>query len=152
MMSSLTSAVSGLDDFQEQMDVIGNNIANVDTTGFKAGVVDFADAFSNTLQAPAAASGSSNSSSSVQIGTGVEVTGINNNWLQGALSTTGVPSDLAISGNGFFMVQDPLTLDQFATRAGDFSVNTQGFLVTDTGEEVMGYNNAGLSTIGPIQI
>ncbi|HEY3857458.1 MAG TPA: flagellar hook-basal body complex protein [Verrucomicrobiae bacterium] len=152
MLTSLTSAVSGLDDFQEQMDVIGNNIANVDTTGFKAGVVDFADAFSNTLQAPAAASGSSNSSSSVQIGTGTEITGINNNWLQGALSTTGVPSDLAISGNGFFMVKDPLTGDQFATRAGDFSVNTQGYLVTDTGEEVMGYSDSGLSQLGPIQI
>src|SRR5271170_8134255 len=106
MLTSLTSAVSGLEDFQEQMDVIGNNIANVDTTGFKAGVVDFADAFSNTLQAPAAASGASNSSSSVQIGTGTEITGINSNWLQGALSTTGVPTDLAISGNGFFMVKD----------------------------------------------
>ena len=152
MLTSLTSAVSGLDDFQEQMDVIGNNIANVDTTGFKAGVVDFADAFSNTLQAPAAASGSSNSSSSVQIGTGVEVTGINNNWLQGALSTTGVPSDLAISGNGFFMVEDSLTGEKYATRAGDFSVNTQGNLVTDTGEEVLGYTDSTLSTIGPIKI
>lgn len=152
MLSSLTSAVSGLDDFQEQMDVIGNNIANVDTTGFKAGVVDFADAFSNTLQAPSAASGSSNSANSVQVGTGVEITAINSNWTQGALSTTGVPSDLAISGNGFFMVQDPLTSDQFATRAGDFSVNSAGYLVTDTGEEVLGYNNSGLSTIGPIKI
>ena len=152
MLSSLTSAVSGLEDFQEQMDVIGNNIANVDTTGFKAGTVDFADAFSNTLQAPSAASGTSNGSSSVQVGTGVEITGINSNWSQGALSTTGVPSDLAISGNGFFMVQDPLTQDQFATRAGDFSVSTSGYLVTDTGEQVLGYSDAGLSTTGPIKI
>jgi flagellar hook protein FlgE len=152
MLSSLTSAVSGLEDFQEQMDVIGNNIANVDTTGFKAGTVDFADAFSNTLQAPAAASGSSNGSSSVQVGTGVEITGISSNWTQGALSTTGVPSDLAVSGNGFFMVEDPLTQDQFATRAGDFSVNSSGYLVTDTGEQVLGYSDAGLSTLGPIKI
>jgi flagellar hook protein FlgE len=152
MLSSLTSAVSGLEDFQQQMDVIGNNIANVDTTGFKAGTVDFADAFSNTLQAPAASSGSSNGSSSVQIGTGVEITGINSNWTQGALSTTGVPSDLAISGNGFFMVQDPLTSAQFATRAGTFSVNSSGYLVTDTGEQVLGYSDAGLSTIGAIKI
>jgi flagellar hook protein FlgE len=152
MLSSLNSAVSGLDDFQEQMDVIGNNIANVDTTGFKAGVVDFADAFSNTLQAPTASSATTNSSSSIQIGTGVEITGINSNWTQGSLSTTGIPSDLAISGNGFFMVEDPLTQAQYATRAGDFSVNTNGYLVTDTGEEVLGYSDAGLSTIGPIKI
>jgi flagellar hook protein FlgE len=152
MLSSLTSAVSGLDDFQDQMDVIGNNIANVDTTGFKAGVVDFADAFSNTLQAPTASTASTDSMSSIQIGTGVEITGINNNWSQGALSTTGIPSDLAISGNGFFMVEDPLTGAQYATRAGDFNINASGYLVTDTGEEVLGYSNAGLSAIGPIKI
>ncbi len=153
MKSSLTSAVSGLDNFQEQMDVIGNNIANVDTTGFKAGVVDFADAFSNTLQAPTAGSSSTSAGSNpIQTGTGVTITGINSNWNQGSLSTTGIPSDLAISGNGFFMVQNPATQAQYATQAGDFTLNSSGYLVTDTGEEVMGYNNSGLSTIGPIQI
>jgi flagellar hook protein FlgE len=152
MLSSLTSAVSGLDNFQEQMDVIGNNIANVDTTGFKAGVVDFADAFSNTLQGPTAASSNSSGSNPVQIGTGVAITGINSNWTQGALSTTGVTSDLAISGNGFFMVQDPATGAQYATQAGNFTVNSNGYLITDTGEEVMGYSDSGLSTLGPIQI
>jgi flagellar hook protein FlgE len=152
MMSSLSSALSGLDSFQEQMDVIGNNIANVDTTGFKSGVVDFADAFSNTLQAPTAGSATTSGTDSVQVGTGVTITGINSNWTQGALSTTGVASDLAISGNGFFMVQDPQTGAQYATQAGDFTVNSSGYLVTDTGEQVMGYSNAGLSTIGPIQI
>src|ERR1700733_14740068 len=105
MLSSLTSAVSGLEDFQQQMNVIGNNIANVDTTGFKAGTVDFADAFSNTLRAPSGGTSTSSGSDSVQVGTGVSITGINSNWTQGALSTTGIPSDLAISGNGFFMVR-----------------------------------------------
>jgi flagellar hook protein FlgE len=153
MMSALTSAVSGLDSFQEQMDVIGNNIANVDTTGFKAGVVDFADAFSNTLQAPTAGSSTTSvSTNPIQVGTGVNITGINSNWTQGALNNTGIPSDLAISGNGFFMVQDPSTGAQYATQAGDFSLNASGYLVTDTGQEVMGYSNSALSTIGPIQI
>jgi len=153
MMSSLTSAVSGLDSFQEQMDVIGNNIANVDTTGFKAGVVDFADAFSNTLQAPTAGNSTTSvSTNPIQVGTGVNITGINSNWTQGALNNTGIPSDLAISGNGFFMVQDPSTGAQYATQAGDFSLNASGYLVTDTGQEVMGYSNSALSTIGPIQI
>jgi flagellar hook protein FlgE len=152
MLGSLNSAVSGLDNFQEQMDVIGNNIANVDTTGFKAGVVDFADAFSNTLQSPTAGSSTTAGLNSVQVGTGVTITGINSNWTQGSLSTTGIPSDLAISGNGFFMVEDPSTGAQYATQAGNFTLSANGYLMTDTGEQVMGYNNSGLSTIGPIQI
>src|SRR5580658_9298625 len=98
MLSSLTSGVSGLDSFQEQMDVIGNNIANINTTGFKAGVVDFADAFSNTL------SGGGTSTPAVQVGTGVAIDAINSNWNLGAITSTGVPSNLAISGNGFFEV------------------------------------------------
>jgi len=152
MLSSLTSAVSGLEDFQQQMNVIGNNIANVDTTGFKAGVVDFADAFSNTLRAPSGSSSTSSGSDSIQVGTGVAITGINSNWTQGALSTTGIPSDLGISGNGFFMVRDTVTSAQYATRAGDFTVDANGYLVTDTGERVQGYSDSGLSTLGDIKI
>jgi flagellar hook protein FlgE len=152
MLTSLTSAVSGLDSFQEEMDVIGNNIANVNTTGFKTANTDFADAFSNVLVAPGAATGTTSGSASVQVGTGVTITGINNNWNQGSLSTTGVPSNLAISGNGFFVVQDPVTTAQYATRAGDFSVDANGYLVTDTGDRVQGFSDAGLSTLGPIKI
>ncbi len=152
MLSSLTSAVSGLEDFQQQMNVIGNNIANVDTTGFKAGIVDFADAFSNTLRAPSGGSATTSGSESIQVGTGVAITGISSNWTQGALSTTGVPSDLAISGNGFFMVRDTVTSAQYATRAGDFSVDANGYLVTDTGERVQGYSDSGLSALGDIKI
>lgn len=152
MLGSLTAAVSGLDDFQEEMNVIGNNIANVDTSGFKAGIVDFADAFSNVLQAPTASTGTTSGSASIQVGSGVTITGINSNWLQGVLSTTGVPSNLAISGNGFFMVRDTVTNAQYATRAGDFSVDSNGYLITDTGERVQGYSDAGLSTLGDIKI
>jgi flagellar hook protein FlgE len=152
MLSSLTSAVSGLEDFQQQMNVIGNNIANVDTTGFKAGTVDFADAFSNTLRAPSGGSSTTSGSDSVQVGTGVAITGINNNWTQGALSSNGIPSNLAISGNGFFMVRDTVSSAQYATRAGDFSVDANGYLVTDSGERVQGFSNSGLSTLGDIKI
>lgn len=152
MLSSLTSAVSGLEDFQQQMNVIGNNIANVDTTGFKTGTVDFADAFSNTLRAPSGGSSTTSGSDSIQVGTGVSITGINSNWTQGALSTTGIPSNVAISGNGFFMVRDTVTSAQYATRAGDFNVDSNGYLVTDTGERVQGFSNSGLSTLGDIKI
>ena len=101
LLPSLTSGVSGLDNFQEQMDVIGNNIANVDTTGFKAGTVDFADAFSNTLRL---ATGTSNAA--VQVGTGVNIAAIDSNWNQGTPSYHRRGQRPAISGNGFFVVRD----------------------------------------------
>src|SRR5208282_1824566 len=101
MLSSLSSGVSGLDSFQQDMDVIGNNIANINTNGFKAANVNFADSFSDTLQAATA--------DPVQIGTGVYDQAITNNWTEGAVTSTGVNTDLAISGNGFFVVQDPTT-------------------------------------------
>ena len=152
MLSSLTSAVSGLEDFQQQMNVIGNNIANVDTTGFKAGVVEFADAFSNTLRAPSGSTATTSGSESIQVGTGVAITGIHSNWNQGALSTTGISSDLGIAGNGFFMVRDTLTNAQYATRAGAFSLDANGYLVADTGERVQGFSDSGLATLGDIKI
>src|SRR5580658_387908 len=119
MLSSLSSGVSGLENFQEQMNVIGNNIANVNTTAFKSGIVDFADAFSNTLQ------GAGASTPAIQVGTGVEITAVSSNWAAGGLTNTGVPTNLAISGtgNGFFEVQDPITGDVYATQDGTFSVN-----------------------------
>jgi flagellar hook protein FlgE len=150
MLSSLTTGLSGLDNFQEQMDVIGNNIANINTTGYKASTVDFADAFSNTLQNPSGGTSTSDGTAAIQVGTGVDITGIGSNFSQGALNATGDPSDLAINGNGYFLVRDPSTNNTYATRAGDFSVDANGFLVTDTGQRVQGLNSAGTS--GDIQI
>src|SRR5262249_32136424 len=109
MLTSLTSAVSGLESFQQQMNVIGNNIANVDTTGYKAARTEFGDAFSDTLRVSSGGTSTTSGSDSVQIGTGVTITGISDNWTQGALNNTGVLSDLAVSGNGFFMVRDTVT-------------------------------------------
>ena len=142
MLTSLSSAVSGLDSFQQDMDVIGNNIANINTDGFKAGTVNFADSFSNTLAA---------GSGSVQVGTGVYDQAIMNNWNQGAINATGISTDLAISGNGFFVVQDPASGAQYVTQDGSFTVNASGYLVTAGGQEVLGTNN-GSSGLSPIQI
>src|SRR5690348_2054235 len=100
LLTSLTSAVSGLIGFQEQMDVIGNNIANVDTTGYKSANTTFADSFSNTLRVATGATSTTSGSSSIQIGTGVSVTSTPSNWTQGAINTTGAASNLAVSGNG----------------------------------------------------
>lgn len=147
MLSSLSAGVSGLENFQQDMDVIGNNIANLNTTAFKAGVVDFANAFSNTLQ------GASATTPAMQVGTGVGIAAIGSNWTSGGLTNTGVPSNLALSGsgNGYFEVVDPVTHAQYLTQDGTFSVNASGFLVTATGDYVQGYE-AGGTTLGNIQV
>jgi flagellar hook protein FlgE len=152
MLDSLSSAVSGLDAFQQQMNVIGNNIANLDTTGFKAARSEFGEAFSNTLQAATAATSNTDGTNAMQVGTGVTTVGITDNWAPGAVNSTGVSSDLAISGNGFFLVTDPVSGTQYATQDGTFSVNASGYLVNATGQQVQGYTDTGLSQLGSIQI
>jgi flagellar hook protein FlgE len=145
MLRSLTSGVSGLEQFQQEMDVISNNIANINTTGYKDARVDFADALSQNLQM-------TGDDSSTQIGTGVTTESIENVFTQGSINNTGAPNDLAISGSGFFVVRDPATNATYATRAGDFEIDGSGYLVTPDGMRVQGYSDAGLSTIGDIQI
>ena len=97
MLTSLYSGVSGLQQLQGRMDVIGNNIANVNTVGYKSARVEFADALNQT-------EGTTGSGSSMQIGTGVTTAGITNSFEQGAVASTGKMTDLAIKGNGFFSV------------------------------------------------
>lgn len=139
-MRSLTSAVSGMQQFQQEMDVIGNNIANVNTIAFKSSRDDLANSFSQTLEGIG------------QVGLGVTTEAISQNFAQGALSQTGVATDLAVNGNGFFEVKDPVSGEEYVTRAGNFQVDQNGYLVTDTGQRVQGYNDLGLSVLGDIQI
>jgi len=152
MLRSLYSAISGLQNFQERLDVIGNNIANVNTTGFKSGRVDLADSFSQTLRASSGSSGGSSGIASIQVGTGVVTTAIKNIYTQGALARTGAGTDLAIAGNGFFVVRDTVSDVEYATRAGDFRVDDTGFLITNTGQRVQGWSDATLTAYGDIQI
>ena len=150
----MSAAVSGLDAYQEQMDIIGNNIANLNTTGYKSATGNLVDAFSDTLQAATAATSSgTNGTNPEQIGTGVMTGSITNDWSSGGLNATGVASNMAINGNGFFVVQDPVSGTQYVTQDGTFSMNTNGNLVNSAGMELVGYNTSSLSgTIGPIQI
>lgn len=145
MLRSLTSGVSAMQSFQEELDVIGNNIANVNTTGFKASTVNFADALSDTI------SGGGNAAVN-QIGSGVGVDSIGTNFTQGTNNSTGNRNDLAISGNGYFVVRDPVSGTQYATRAGNFTVDSNGYLITSDGYRVQGYTDSGLTTLGDIQI
>src|SRR5579859_1115133 len=144
LLQSLSSGVSALQQFQQELDVIGNNIANVATTGYKGADVEFADALSQTMQGAGA-------TGSMQIGTGVDTASVSNRFTQGAINATGNPTDLAISGDGFFLVRNPATNAEYATRAGAFTVDPSGYLVS-SGMRVQGYSEAGLTTIGDIKI
>jgi len=144
MLLSLDSGVSALDQFQQQLNVVGNNIANVNTVGFKSADVNFADALSQTL--------GSTSAGSTQVGSGVLTASITNQFTQGSITSTGVQTDMAVNGNGFFLVKDPSTGASYVTRDGEFTEDTNGYLVTSTGMRVQGYTDAGLTTQGDIQI
>jgi len=152
MIRSLNTGVSGIQQFQEEMDVIGNNIANVDTAGYKAARVSFADSFSETLRGSTGANGTSSGTSAMQIGLGVGTAAINNVYTQGGLARTGVQTDLAISGEGFFIVRDSVNGADFATRAGDFRVDANGYLITNIGLRVQGFSDPALSTRGDVLI
>ena len=137
MSRSLFSGVSGLTSFQKWMDVIGNNIANAATPGFKTSVVVFTDILNQTLSAGAAPSGARGGINPMQMGLGVTVGSITPVFLQGSLQTTNRNTDLAIQGDGFFMVSDGTGL--FFTRAGAFNLDANGDLVeTVTGFKVQG--------------
>jgi flagellar hook protein FlgE len=152
MLRSLTSAISGLQSFQQRMDVIGNNVANVNTTAFKSARVELADSFSQTLRSSSAGTGGNSGTPSMQIGSGVVIQAISNVYTQGALARTGVGTDLAITGSGFFVLRDTISNGVFVTRAGDFRVDEAGYLVTNGGLRVQGYNDAALTTQGDILI
>jgi len=149
MLRSMYSGVSGMRGFQTKLDVIGNNIANVNTVGFKTGRVMFKDILSQTVAGGTAPDpGVSGGVNPRQIGLGVSVASIDTVHTPGSAMTTNVPTDLRIDGDGFFVVsQDGTDATAFLTRAGNFTVDSEGYLVTSDGLFVM---NAGAG--GPIQI
>lgn len=150
MLRALSSGVSGIQQFQNRLDVIGNNIANSNTVAYKAARTDFADAFSQTLQVSSASSSGSNQAG-MQVGSGVNTAAVKNIFTQGALNRTGVGTDLAVDGDGFFVVRDPVSFTEYATRAGDFRLDSNGYLITNKGLRVQGYIT-GLANRGDIQI
>ena len=155
MLRALSSGVSGIQQFQNSLDVIGNNIANSNTIAFKSARADFSDAFSQTLQVSSASSNGAGQSG-MQVGSGVSTSAVKNMFTQGAVNRTGVGTDLAISGDGFFMVKDPINGAEYATRAGDFRLDTNGYLITNKGMRVQGTfggaNNTPGAGRGDIQI
>lgn len=152
MLRSLNTGVNGMKAFQARMDVIGNNIANSNTTGFKSDRASFADSFNQTLQPGNPGSSISAGTSPVQVGSGVSLAAVETRFNQGTSTQTGRATDMAIHGNGFFVVKDPIGSAEYATRAGNFNLDTNGYLVTTNGLRVQGYSDAALSTRGDIQI
>ena len=151
MLRALSSGVSGINQFQNKLDVIGNNIANSNTIAFKSARADFADSFSQTLQVSSAAS-SGAGTAGMQVGSGVTIAAVRNLYKQGALTPTGIETDLSVSGDGFFIVRDPANGNEYATRAGDFRLDENGYLITNKGFRVQGFDNLDLISRGDIQI
>ncbi len=145
MMQSMYSGISGLQNFQNQMDVVGNNIANVNTVGFKAQRADFATLFSQTLAGASAPSATQGGTNPVQVGLGVTLAGTDTNMTQGSLQETGQPTDVGIQGQGFFIVQTGQ--GQAFTRAGNFSVDATGQLTTPGGALVQGWEANAAGTL-----
>jgi len=127
MMASLFAGVSGLQNHQIQMNVIGNNIANVNTIGFKAGRVTFREALVQTYRGAGRPSEISGGTNPVQLGLGMSVSTVDNLFQQGGLETTGQITDLAIQGSGFFVLTD--NTGQYFTRAGSFGFDANSNLV-----------------------
>lgn len=135
ILTSLFTGVSGLNANGTALSVVGDNIANMNTVGFKSSTVSFADIVSASM------------GGSMQIGRGVNIGGVSPDFTQGSFETTGSGLDLAISGNGFFVVKDQAGSDYY-TRDGEFSIDKDGSLVNPSGMKVQGYtlDQAGNST------
>ena len=151
MMRSLYSGVSGVKGHQTRMDVVGNNIANVNTTGFKSGRVTFADTLSQTTANASAPTGNIGGTNPKQIGLGVGVSTIDTLFTDGAVQATGKNTDLALSGNGLFVVKSGS--ETYYTRNGAFEFDESGnYVMPGNGMKVQGWmgNNGVLNTTGAV--
>ena len=137
MMRSLFSGISGLRAHQTMMDVVANNIANVNTTGFKSSNVIFEDTLSQIMRSAGAPGAGIGGTNPAQVGLGVQVGTIQTNFLQGSAQTTNKPTDLLIQGDGFFVLKDGN--EQVYTRAGAYTFDTDGYLVNSDGNYIQGF-------------
>ena len=150
MLRSLYSGISGLSAHQKMLDVTGNNIANVNTTGFKSSAVQFQDTLSQMVSGGSAPAGQVGGQNPAQIGLGVQMAGISTNFAQGSTQSTGKGTDLMISGDGFFVTSR--AGQTMYTRAGSFDLDMAGNLVTPDGALVQGWtaNNGVVQTGGAV--
>ena len=156
LLGTLNTGVSALRSFSKGLEVVGNNIANVNTAGFKTSRATFSDSFSNTVRSAVPSASSVVALSSTQVGTGVKLNAVAGKFTQGALNATGVITDLGISGSGFFRVVNPTDDAQYVTRAGGFRLDYEGNLVTGQGYRVQGLTGGAAgsppATVGDIKL
>ena len=163
MIRSLNTGVGGIRNFQTSLDVIANNLANLNTVGFKGGRVDFAEALTQTIRpsTPDPEGGNTSGSSSIQVSNGVNTNSVSTLFGQGAVNQTGKITDLALAGEGYFILKKGVAKKNaeggeeggeetesassggmlYATRAGDFRLDSNGFLVNNAGMRVQGISN-----------
>jgi len=157
MMRGMFTAISGLKQHQTMLDVTANDIANVNTIGYKSSRVTFEDTLTQMQRGASGATANLGGSNAAQVGLGVGLGSIDNLMTGGAVQTTGNPLDVAIQNDGFFEIGmgDPtgtVTPSEY-TRAGNFSINSDGYLVTQGGGYVMGYATSPASTtLSPIKV
>ena len=138
MIRGLYTAATGMNAMQQQIDVTSNNIANVNTTGFKKDRAEFQDLMYQTLNYTAGQTSQvTTNPTGIDVGLGVKISGIQKNLTEGDLETTGNDLDIAIAGNGFFKLEDPSTGDELYTRNGIFNIDAEtGNLVNGNGYEL----------------
>ena len=163
MIRSLNTGVGGIRNFQTSLDVIANNLANLNTVGFKGGRVDFSEALTQTIRpsTPDPEGGNTSGSSSIQVSNGVNTNSVTTVFSQGAVNQTGKITDLALAGEGYFILKKGVAKKttegggdggdetesassegmEYATRAGDFRLDSNGFLVNNAGMRVQGISN-----------
>lgn len=137
MVKSLFTGVTGLKSHQQRMDMIGNNIANVNTIGFKTDVMTFADVYYQTKRNPSAPTATLGGINPRQVGYGVKVSSVEANLSQSGYNYTDNKTDIALDGKGFFQLQDGAG-NKYYTRAGHFKFDEAGYLVNDDGYHVLG--------------
>src|SRR6185437_5897701 len=147
-MGSFSTALSGLSADSVALNTIGNNLANLNTTAFKKQTTNFEDLFYQQI-------GENGSNDALQVGVGTKVSSATTSYLQGSINPTSDTKDMALSGDGFFVVQQNGV--QSLTRAGDFQLDSNGNLTTAEGESVMGYNAvngviSGSSSLAPLTL
>jgi flagellar hook protein FlgE len=157
MMAGMYAAISGLDANQSMLNDTANDLANVNTVGYKASSITFADSLTQLTRGASGPTSTNGGSNPVQIGLGVQVSGTRNEMTEGSFQSTNNPLDIAIEGGGFLRVgegtppaKEPYTTGLPAslqyTRAGDLTTNSLGFLTTEAGEYVIGRNAVATTT------
>ena len=137
LQSAMTTALTGLQAAETTIDVVGNNVANSNTVGFKESEAIFATQFLQTISIGAAPSGNAGGTNPRQVGLGVKVAAITPNFSQGTIEISSNPLDVAIQGDGFLMVQGGN--NRLYTRNGQLKLNSNNEIVTTTGQRLLGY-------------